>query len=256
MEELDIVIGIHSIAELLKAKKRSVIHLFGTAEAFEDLKKRENVHVKNFLSPEQIITKSLHDVQEEAKKWFKKYDYEYQRVPSNIFAIAEPVVYRDLTWLYDQMIKRDHFKLLVLDQVTDAHNGAAITRTAAFYGVDGILISSKGNFGIGPGFHRIASGASEYVEIIKSSGLPKALTKLSDMGVQIIGFSEHAKENIGDLSLNEKMCLVLGAEDFGLSNAVERLLTHKVALKSQGKILSLNVSVAAAVAMEKIFGEK
>ncbi len=253
--EFDIVIGIHSIAELFRAKRRRVLHIFASEEALQDLQKREGIS-RNEISKDVLVMKPSHDVQEEAKKWFKKIDAEYQRVPSNIFVIAEPIEARDLNWLYDEMIKRDSFKLLVLDQVTDAHNGAAITRTAAFYGVDAILIASKGSFGVGPGFNRIASGATEYMEIVKAAALPKTLTKIQEMGVQIIGFSEHAKEDLNKIEIRNKTCLVLGAEDFGLSNAVERLLTNVVALKPQGRIKSLNVSVAAAVAMEKIFGEK
>lgn len=252
--EFDIVIGLHSIAELLRAKRRRVLHIFASEEALDELKKREGIS-KNELPADKLVLKATHDVQEEAKKWYKKADYEYQRVPSNMFVIAEAVPPRDLNWLYDEMIKRDSFKLLVLDQVTDAHNGAAIMRTAAFYGVDAIMLSSKGSFGIGPGFNRIASGAVEYIEVVKVSALPKTLTKLADMGIQIIGFSEHAKETLNTIEVKNKTCLVLGAEDFGLSNAVERLLTTIVALKPQGKIKSLNVSVAAAVAMEKIFGQ-
>ncbi len=56
-----------------------------------------------------------------------------------------------------------------LDQITDVHNAAAIMRSAAFYGVDCVLISQKGNFGMGPNFARIASGALEYVKIIQFS---------------------------------------------------------------------------------------
>lgn len=252
--EFDIVIGIHSIAELLRAKRRRILHVYASEESLDELKKRQGIS-KNEIPADKLVLRATHDVQEEAKKWYKKADYEYQRVPSNIFIIAEPVPAKDLNWLYDEMIKRDSFKLLVLDQVTDVHNGAAIMRTAAFYGVDAIMLSSRSTFGVGPGFNRIASGAVEYMEVVKVSALPKTLTKLSEMGVQIIGFSEHAKDSLNTIKVQNKTCLVLGAEDFGLSNAVERLLTTIVALKPQGKIKSLNVSVAAAVAMEKIFGE-
>ncbi len=252
--DFDIVIGIHSIAELLRAKRRRILHVYASEESLDELKKREGIS-KNEIPADKLVLRATHDVQEEAKKWYKKADYEYQRVPSNIFVIAEPVPAKDLNWLYDEMIKRDSFKLLVLDQVTDVHNGAAIMRTAAFYGVDAIMLSSRSTFGVGPGFNRIASGAVEYMEVVKVSALPKTLTKLSEMGVQIIGFSEHAKDSLNTIKVQNKTCLVLGAEDFGLSNAVERLLTTIVALKPQGKIKSLNVSVAAAVAMEKIFGE-
>jgi 23S rRNA (guanosine2251-2'-O)-methyltransferase len=51
-----------------------------------------------------------------------------------------------------------------------------------------------------------------------------------------------------------KICLLLGAEETGLSHAVARLVQKNLSLTSQGSIKSLNVSSAAAIAMEKCFG--
>ena len=51
----------------------------------------------------------------------------------------------------------------------------------------------------------------------------------------------------------ETICLVLGSEEKGLSNATLRLLDRKVKFVAQGKIHSLNVSIASAIAMEHFF---
>jgi 23S rRNA (guanosine2251-2'-O)-methyltransferase len=56
------------------------------------------------------------------------------------------------------------------------------------------------------------------------------------------------------LSSDTSICLVLGAEDKGLSSAVTRIMDDMVALIPSGPIKSLNVSVAAAIAMDRIFG--
>jgi len=71
--------------------------------------------------------------------------------------------------------------------------------------------------------------------------------------VQVIGFSEHADSEMNSLHNNGSRCLVMGAEDVGLSNAVSRCVTNTVAFKSQGEIESLNVSVASALAMQAGF---
>jgi 23S rRNA (guanosine2251-2'-O)-methyltransferase len=111
----------------------------------------------------------------------------------------------------------------------------------------------KGNFGMGPNFSRIASGATEHVQIVKCSSLPKILTKLIELNVEVIGLSEHATDTNLNIKDAKATCLVLGAEDEGMSNAVSRVVEKTIALKPLGRIKSLNVSVAAAVAMEKIF---
>ena len=244
----DLIIGIHSIVEAIKNSARQKIELLGTAESLKELKKYCDIaHIR-------ISTLLPHQLQERAKKLYSQNDCNYQRIPSNLLLIAEPLAPLELSWVYENLAKP--IKILCLDQVTDVHNGAAIMRTAGFYGVDCVITSMKGNFGTGPSFFRIASGAMEHIKLIHCSSLSKALSNLQGRGVDCIGLTEHATSS--DISFddfqNKSTCLVLGAEDTGLSHAVERILSKKVALKSFGAIRSLNVSVAAAIAMEKFWG--
>jgi len=249
----DMIIGIHSIVEALKNPERAIFEIVATEEGLEDLKKRGGL--KNSEIPtDKIRIMEGHALQEEAKMIYRELDYEFQRVPSQVFLLASPITIYEPTWIYNQLESRIPIKILALDQVTDAHNGAAIMRTAAFYGVDIILISAKGNFGLGPGFSRIASGATEHVKIVRCSALPKTITKIQELGAICIGLSEHASGTLEEIQTSKPICLVLGAEDVGLSHAVGRVVTTTIAFKPAGKIKSLNVSVAAAIAMEKIFG--
>lgn len=251
--ELDMIVGIHSIAEALKNPHRTILQLVATQEGLEELKKRGNLK-KEELPQSKIKILQSHNLQEEAKKIYRDLDLEFNRIPSGVYLLVEPVKIYDPSWIYEQLQSRIPLRILALDQVTDAHNGAAILRTAAFYGVDAVLISTKGNFGMGPGFSRIASGATEHVKIVKCSTLPKSLTKIQELGATCIGLSEHATADLGDLDSSKAICLVLGAEDVGMSHAVSRVVEKTISFKPKGQIKSLNVSVAAAVAMEKIFG--
>ena len=251
--DYDMIIGIHSIAEALKNPERGIVNIVATDEGLDELKKRGGLS-RNDIPMDKVRILEGHTLQEEAKKIYRELDLEFQRVPSGVYLLVSPVKIYEPTWLYEQLDSRIPLRILALDQVTDAHNGAAIMRTAAFYGVDAILISAKGNFGLGPGFARIASGATEHVKIVRCSTLPKSLTKIQELGATCIGLSEHATENLEDLDTTKAVCLVLGAEDVGMSHAVGRVVSKTISFKPKGKIKSLNVSVAAAVAMEKIFG--
>lgn len=253
----DLIIGIHSIVEALKNPDRSHQKLVATKDGIEELKRKGDIP-KNILDKLLIEQMSSHKLQEEAKKIFSRLELNYQRVPSGVFLLTSPVEIFDVSWIYQQLKGQRPLRLLCLDNITDIHNGAAIIRTAAFYGIDAIIMASKGSFRVVPTFSRIASGALEYVKLIKCSSLPKTLKKMKENGIECIGLSEHATVEITKNSKifnhGNSICLVLGAEDVGLSNAVERVLLRRVAIETQGKIKSLNVSVAAAVAMEKIFG--
>ncbi|MBC7540625.1 MAG: RNA methyltransferase [Bacteriovorax sp.] len=249
----DMIIGIHSIAEALKNPERAVFEIVATDEGLEDLKKRGGLKSSE-IPMDKVRLLDGHALQEEAKMIYRELDYEFQRVPSQVFMLVSPINIYEPTWIYNQLESRIPIKILALDQITDAHNGAAIMRTAAFYGVDVILISAKGNFGLGPGFSRIASGATEHVKIVRCSALPKTITKIKELGAICIGLSEHASGTLEEIPKMKPICLVLGAEDVGMSHAVSRVIETTIAFKPAGKIKSLNVSVAAAIAMEKIFG--
>lgn len=249
----DMIIGIHSIAEALRNPERAIFEIVATNEGLEDLKKRGGLR-NSEIPIDKVRILEGHALQEEAKIIYRELDYEFQRVPSQVFMLVSPISIYEPTWLYNQLESRIPIKILALDQVTDAHNGAAIMRTAAFYGVDAILISAKGNFGLGPGFSRIASGATEHVKIVRCSALPKTITKIKELGAICIGLSEHASGTLEEVQAVKPICLVLGAEDTGMSHAVSRVVETTIAFKPAGKIKSLNVSVAAAIAMEKIFG--
>ena len=249
----DMIIGIHSIAEALKNPERAIYEIVATDEGLEELKKRGGLR-REEIPLDKVRLLEGHALQEEAKKIYRDLDLEFQRVPSQVYMLVSPINIYEPTWIYNQLESRIPIKILALDQVTDAHNGAAIMRTAAFYGVDAILISAKGNFGLGPGFARIASGATEYVKIVRCSALPKTITKIKELGAICIGLSEHASGTLEKIESNKPICLILGAEDVGMSHAVSRVVDTTISFKPAGKIKSLNVSVAAAIAMEKIFG--
>lgn len=252
MEGKDLIVGVHSIAEAIANPKRTVHQIVATEDGLAELRKRGQVDSKiiNDL-PVQLV--SPHKLQEDAKALYNDLGLTFQRVPSQIFMVTSEIDTFDVNYLYDELLTGKKVKVLCLDNVTDIHNGAAIMRTAAFYGVDFLVVSMKGNFGLGPSFARIASGAAEHVKIVKCSSLPKFLKKLQDLGLTCVGFSEHATIEASEIKTDSSLCLVMGAEDVGMSNAVERIINHRVAFKPQGEIKSLNVSVAAAIAMEKFF---
>lgn len=244
----DLIIGKHSIVEALNNPSRGEKKLYATDESHKDLLK--SVKDKNF----EVKLLSSHKVQEVAKQMYGELGYNYQRVPSNMFLTTTKVDVIENPASFYEEITNNRRKILCLDQVTDVHNAAAIMRTACFYGVDYLVLSQKGSFGVSPSFYRIASGAVEHVKILKSQNLSKLITNMIKNGVMVIGLSEHSKgELTNPKEIQQSLCLVLGTEETGLSNAVQRQIEHMMSLKSFGEIKSLNVSVAAAISMDRCF---
>lgn len=248
--EFDLIFGLHSIAAALTNRGRIHDKLVATDEGLVELQRKHKINPKMLGVKVEIV--SSHSLQEQAKKICTHMDLDFTRVPSGVYLQTSPIQ----TFAIQDFINRPEARLLALDQITDVHNGAAILRTACFYGVNGVLIPSEKSFGLTPSFYRIASGAVEYISLIRVNSLSRAVTQMNDAGFLTVGLSEHSTENLGpqDLKDPKKICLLLGAEETGLSNAVARLVQKNLSLPSQGMIKSLNVSSAAAIAMEKCFG--
>jgi 23S rRNA (guanosine2251-2'-O)-methyltransferase len=252
----DIIIGLHSVYHALKNPNRRGKRVLCTDEGFKELKKKYN-DVSSFLNDIELKKLSNHDFQQESKSIYQKSDLQYSRIPSGVLLESDELQTYDVPWLYEKIESKDPLKILCLDQVTDIHNGAAIFRTAAFYGVDIILLPVKGSFRFTPSFYRISSGSVEHVKIVRGQNFVKMINKLQEKKVHVFGLSEHAEEHLTKetiMGLEGHKCLVLGAEEKGISHAILRIIQHKLALESHGEIKSLNVSVASALAMERTFG--
>ncbi len=253
--EFDIIIGIHSIAMAIKSGRRQCFKLYATHDGIKELMSKGGLSKNEINGLSQKLCRDNNELTKEATRLFKEMNLSFTRFPSQVFLMSEPLETKDVSWLFEQADKRDEMKIICLDQVSDVQNGAAILRTAAFFGVNVLVIPQKGNFGITPAFYRTASGATECVDIVCVGNLSRFVRTLDEKGFHVIGMSEHAEKSLNevDISNSKKRCLVMGAEDVGLSNAVSRSIKEIVALKPLGEIKSLNVSVATAIAMEKVF---
>lgn len=249
---MDLIIGIHSIAAALRNKNRQPVELIATDEGLTEFLKKTKIQKKEISAEIKLL--SPHLVQEEARALYREKNLEYQRVPGNIFLLAHELEAMDPGWLRSKVEKADKIRILALDNISDVHNGAAILRTASFFGVDVVIIPQEKSFGLTPSFFRIASGATEFIPLVRTSNLTRTLTQLKEVGVEVWGLSEHSESALtGEDLKNNKACLVLGSEDDGLSHSVMRVVGKTLSLTSQGEIKSLNVSAAATLALQLCF---
>ncbi len=247
----EIIIGIHSIVAALNNPKRKNIELIATEDGLKSLRSHRDLKTE-ILKKITISQVNPHVFQSKSQALFKSQDFEYKRIASGVLLRTEAFEPLNFREVYEDIESGKIKKILVLDQVTDVHNSAAIMRTASFFGIDLMVVSNKSSTKLSPSFYRIASGSSESVMFLNHPSLVKFITKIKSLNIKCIGFSEHASDvEISDKS--DLRCLVLGAEDKGLSYAVQRLLDKTICLKSSGEVKSLNVSVAAAIAIERYF---
>lgn len=141
---------------------------------------------------------------------------------------------------------------LALEQLQDPHNVGAIFRTAAFFGVRGIILTRERSAPLSATVYDVSSGGLEFVPFAIVPSLSRAITLAKEVGVTVIGTSEHAKRNVDDVALDRSHLLIVGNEEYGLRRVTSESCEELVRLAPRGIIQSLNVSVAAGICMSKL----
>ena len=149
--------------------------------------------------------------------------------------------------------KSDKSILIILDDVSNPHNIGAILRTAAHFGVDGIIVSDK-KIAETASCIRVSEGGTDFVNVFESKNIKETIKLLHDFKYQIITTSSHAKKSIQELNWKKKAVIVFGEEANGLDKAI---LSSGDCVKIAGtdNVESLNVSVAASILMYDFYSK-
>ena len=97
-----------------------------------------------------------------------------------------------------------------------------------------------------------SSGALMRLPVALVPDMANAIKLIAQHGIQPVALSEKAEDSIHDTTISGSVCLVVGDEERGISNAVFRNCSEGVRLPMVGDTGSLNVSVAAGIALSHI----
>ena len=237
--------GLHAARAAWLNPKRRCIHLWATesgAAAFA--KSLEEAKKKKLVRPE------LKRVERQELDELTPPGSVHQGIVLETAPLAEPLLH--------EVIAADEPPdlMLVLDQVTDPHNVGAIARSAAAFGVGGIVMTERNAPGLTGVLAKAASGAIEHVPLIHIVNLARALEELQQAGYWCVGLAEEAPRDLSACDLTGRTALLLGAEGEGLRQLTRKKCDELARLPTGGPIASLNVSNAAAVALYEVRRQK
>ncbi|PVH26811.1 23S rRNA (guanosine(2251)-2'-O)-methyltransferase RlmB [Sphingobacterium corticibacter] len=235
-------------------KRESNQMVFGiraVMEAIDSGKEIESLFIQRGLSGGLLM---------ELKALLKEHNLPSQQVPieklnritgknhQGVIAVISPITYQQIEDLLPTIYEKGETPLLLmLDGVTDVRNMGAIARTAECAGVHAIIVPKKGSAEINPDAIKTSAGALFKIPVCRQDSLGKVGRFLIDSGVQMVVSTEKTEDSIHDVDYTVPTCIVMGAEDVGVSDDLIRISDKLARIPMFGEIKSLNVSVSAGV---------
>ena len=136
-----------------------------------------------------------------------------------------------------------------LDQVTDPHNLGAICRTVEGAGATGVVIPEHKTARVTAAVCRASAGAVEHVRVAVVGNLARYLNDVKRDDVWVWAAAGDAATPVWSADLSAGAVLVFGSEGRGLRPGVRRACDDDFSIPLAGHVESLNVSVAAGVAL-------
>ena len=221
--------GRHAVAAALDNPERTVLRIWATREAAD------------FLAVPKDVPLTLADVADLGR--LVPRDAPHQGMVAEVERLDDIL----LADLLDQA--EDHRPLLVLDQVTDPHNVGAILRSAAAFDALAIVTQDRHAPPESGALAKSASGALETVPRVRVGNLARALDEIAAAGFWRIGLTGEAETTLAEALGPARVALVLGAEGEGMRQNTEAHCDALARLPIGGRMESLNVSNAAAIAL-------
>jgi 23S rRNA (guanosine2251-2'-O)-methyltransferase len=225
----EVVYGRRPVREVLRAGRRAVLELVVTERALAaEPWLREEARVRVQVRPEAALTAAAGS-----------------RAHPGVVAFCESYRYADGY----ELAAGERPLIACLDQVTDPHNLGAVCRSVEGAGATGVVITEHKSARVTPAVCRASAGAVEHVQVAVVVNLSRYLTDVKQDDLWVWAAAEGAETPVWSADLATGAALVFGAEGRGLRPLVRKACDDAFSIPLAGKVESLNVSVAAGIAL-------
>ena len=140
--------------------------------------------------------------------------------------------------------------VVAMDGVTDPRNLGAVVRSAAAFDAHGVVVPQRRAVGMTASAWRTSAGAAARLPVARAVNLARSLASYQDAGLQTVGLAGDGDVDLHDYDgFADPVALVVGAEGTGLSRLVRERCDVVVRIPITRETESLNVSVAAGIAL-------
>ena len=227
-----LIYGIHAVAEALKARRVSrLVHERGAGPRVDALVARAH----ELRIPIETVDRRALDRSTRGG------------VHQGVAAELQPVA----AYTVEELVRAADGPalLVVLDGIEDPHNVGAIIRVADGAGAHGVIRQARHAAPLDGAVVKASAGAVSHARIATVVNIARTIEELKALGVWTIGLDSGAGERYDEVDYTLPTALVFGAEGAGLRRLVRETCDRRVGIPMAGAVASLNVSVAAGIAL-------
>ena len=162
-------------------------------------------------------------------------------------------------WDLDSFLRKsdDDRPFVILDQVQDVQNIGSIIRASAVFDIQAIIMTKKNSPSLTAALAKAASGALEFVPIIRVGNLVQAINTLQKQGFWIVGLDERGTQSLHELPLKSgKFACIIGSEGKGMRRLTREHCDFLARIPCNEKFSTLNAAQAATLALYEIFKQR
>ncbi|MEE8587101.1 MAG: 23S rRNA (guanosine(2251)-2'-O)-methyltransferase RlmB [Acidobacteriota bacterium] len=234
------VYGINPVLEALRSQADQVEHLLVT-------RGKSNPRLNQAI---ELARKQGVGVRFEAAQVLQKQSGTNRH--QNLVAVLSEASLADL----EEILQAKPRLLLAVDSVEDPRNLGALLRTAEAAGVEGVLLPQRRSSGITPAVVKASAGAALHLKIASVGNLARGLERIKQAGIWTVGLDMSGNDRPDTLDASLPLAVVVGGEHRGLRPVVRRQCDFLVSIPMQGRVNSLNLSVAAGILLYQIVLER
>ena len=224
--------------------ERRIAALYATSEATQDMKRCINALPEARRAELPAINESERQRLDEVHPATGGEKAVHQGMLAAVWPLEAMDLEDCIAGLYDGPVR-----LLLLDQLSDPRNVGAIMRSALALGARAIVTTHRNAPEESGALARAAAGALERIPMIRVVNLARAIERLQEAGIEIAGLAADGESDVGSLHKVERLGIVMGAEGTGLRHLTRRHCDRLVRIDISEDSESLNVSIAAAIAL-------
>lgn len=143
---------------------------------------------------------------------------------------------------------RPKLRVALLDGVEDPQNLGTLIRSAAVYGLDGVLMARHRTPPLSAAVAKASAGALERVPIIRVGNIAQAIRDMQATGVRVVGLAQEASPLGVDDLCDDRLAVVIGGEAKGLRPLTRQSCDGLLGLGGEAEFASLNAAQAASIA--------